>query len=104
MTRRVAISVTGHTVFDHGMVSRRGPVVKPKPGAGRKSKGDRDMFAVRPMRPVGDAIREAADDLGMTYGDFCCAILARAMGLPEFAPPAPEDGADQMPLPLDKTA
>ena len=72
-----------------------------RPGPGRKSKGDRDNFAVKPMRPVGDLIRANADRLGMTYGEYCAAILSTALGMPEYAPqPTP---VEQQELPL-KTA
>jgi hypothetical protein len=72
-----------------------------RPGPGRKSKGDRDNFAVKPMRPVGDVIRANADRLGMTYGEYCAAILSTALGMPEYAPlPTP---VEQQELPL-KTA
>ena len=57
-----------------------------RPGPGRKSKGDRDNFAVKPMRPVGDVIRANADQLGMTYGEYCAAISVEAMGMPKYAP------------------
>ena len=53
---------------------------------GRRSKGDRDAFAIRPMRPVGDRIRENAAALGITYNDYVTGILARAVGMPEYAP------------------
>ena len=72
-----------------------------RPGPGRKSKGDRDNFAVKPMRPVGDVIRANADRLGMTYGEYCAAILSTALGMPEYAPPT--NAVEQQELPL-KTA
>jgi len=56
---------------------------------GRRSKGDRDAFAIRPMRPVGDRIRENAAALGITYNDYVTGILARAVGMPEYAPLEP---------------
>lgn len=71
-----------------------------KPGPGRKSKGDRDNFAVKPMRPVGDVIRTNADKLGMTYGDYCAAILSTALGMPELAPRPGRPVDEPMLLPL----
>ena len=53
---------------------------------GRKSKGDRDAFALRPLRPLGDRIRENAAALGITYNDYVTGILARAVGMPEYDP------------------
>jgi hypothetical protein len=67
---------------------------------GRRSKGDRDAFAIRPMRPVGDRIRQNAAELGITYNDYVTGILARAVGMPEYAPP-PATGS-QLDLPLDE--
>lgn len=53
---------------------------------GRPSKGDRDAFMTKPARPVGDAIRANAEELGVTYGDYIASILARELGMPEHAP------------------
>ena len=58
---------------------------------GWRSKGDRDAFAIRPMRPVGDRIRENAAALGITYNDYVTGILARALGMPEYAPLEPTE-------------
>jgi hypothetical protein len=69
-----------------------------RPGPGRKSKGDRDNFAVKPMRPVGDVIRSNADRLGMTYGEYCAAILSTALGMPEYAPQPMTVEQQELPL------
>lgn len=74
-----------------------GPVSKGGPG--RHSKGDRDQFAVRPPRAVGNVIRARADALRMTYGEYCAALLAQAVGMPELAPQPPTP-ATQPQLPL----
>jgi hypothetical protein len=68
-----------------------------RPGPGRKSKGDRDNFAVKPMRPVGDVIRANADRLGMTYGEYCAALLSTALGMPEYAPRPITDEQQELP-------
>ena len=44
------------------------------------------------MRPVGDVIRANADQLGMTYGEYCAAILSTALGMPEYAQRFAQDG------------
>lgn len=63
---------------------------------GRPSKGDRDAFMTKPARPVGDAIREHAEQLGMTYGDYIASILARELGMPEYAPVPPHVNDEEL--------
>jgi len=52
----------------------------------------------KPARPVGDAIRQNAEDLGMTYGDYIASILARELGMPEYAPVPPHPNAEEPPI------
>ena len=68
---------------------------------GRKSKGDRDAFALRPLRPLGDRIRANADALGMSYNDYVIGIMAEAVGMPEYAPTRLE-AAGQLDLPIER--
>ena len=65
---------------------------------GRPSKGDRDAFMTKPARPVGDAIRHNAEELDMTYGDYIAAILARELGMPEYAPLPPHSNDEELPI------
>jgi len=67
---------------------------------GRRTKGDRDTLIVRVMRPMGDQVRQNADDLGVSITDYVTAILARELNMPEHAPPVP--AADQLALPIDR--
>ena len=80
------------------ITTRSNPHMSVRPGPGRKSKGDRDNFAVKPMRPVGDVIRANADRLGMTYGEYCAAILSDALGMPEYAPQPIAPQQQELPL------
>src|SRR6478752_9369928 len=68
---------------------------------GRKSKGDRDAFALGPLRPLGDRIRANADALGMSYNDYVIGIMADAVGMPEYAPTRLE-AAGQLDLPIER--
>lgn len=68
---------------------------------GRPSKGDRDQIITRPARPVGDAVRAAADAHGMTISDYIAGLLAELHGLPQYAP-KPHPGADQGELPVTR--
>lgn len=68
---------------------------------GRKSKGDRDAFALRPLRPLGDRIRSNAEALGMSYNDYVIGIMADAVGMPEYAPSRLES-AGQLDLPIER--
>jgi hypothetical protein len=74
-----------------------------KPSGGRPSKGDRDVIVTRPARPLGNVVRARADEAGMTISEYVAMVLARAHGMPEFAP-APSATAEQEVLPLGKTA
>lgn len=65
---------------------------------GRPSKGDRDAFMTKPARPLGDMIRHNAEELGMTYGDYITSILARELGMPEYAPVPPPTNAQELPI------
>ena len=67
-------------------------------GIGRPHKGDRDAFMTKPARPVGDALRARAKELGMTYGDYIAGVLARDLGLPEFAPQDPHANDEELPI------
>ncbi len=69
---------------------------------GRPSKGDRDQLITRPARPIGDAVRDAAEAAGLTINDYLEALLARTHGLPELVPAAAR--LDQVELPLQQTA
>jgi hypothetical protein len=68
---------------------------------GRPSKGDRDQIITRPMRSLGDVVRDAADENGMTLSDYVAKVLADAHGLPHLAPPAHARG-DQSLLPIER--
>jgi hypothetical protein len=74
-------------------------VMAVKPGPGRPGKGPRDQFSVRPVPALGNVIRRNAEHLGMTYGEYCTAILANALGMPEYAPQPPQlDEQQELPL------
>ena len=64
--------------------------------------GDRDQLITRPARPIGDAVRDAAEAAGLTINDYLEALLARTHGLPELVPAAAR--LDQVELPLQQTA
>jgi hypothetical protein len=82
---------------------RLGVGVARKPSGGRPSKGDRDVIVTRPARPLGNVVRARADEAGMTISEYVAMVLARAHGMPEFAP-APSAMPEQEVLPLGKTA
>jgi hypothetical protein len=74
-----------------------------KPSGGRPSKGDRDVIVTRPARPLGNVVRARADEAGMTISEYVAMVLARAHGMPEFAP-ASSATTEQEVLPLGQTA
>src|SRR4051795_4345388 len=74
-----------------------------KPSGGRPNKGDRDSIIPRPARPLGNVVRARADEAGMTISEYVAMVLARAHGMPEYAP-VPSTSIEQGVLPLSKTA
>jgi hypothetical protein len=54
---------------------------------GRPSKGDRDHLVTRPARPIAEAVRAAASELGYdSVSDYVAAVLAERHGLDHLAP------------------
>lgn len=76
------------------MVIKRG-------AGGRPNKGERDLIASRLPTELGDAVRMAADEHGMTISDYVAKILAEALSLPQFAPEA-HLASDQGEFPIAK--
>ena len=63
---------------------------------GRYSKGERLPLLTRVAPPVSEAVRERAEARGMSVNDFIASILAREVGLADYAPesavtPKPEE-------------
>lgn len=62
-------------------------------------RGDRVPILSRPPRPVGDAVRTAAHERGMSVSDYVASVLADVHGMPELAPAAhPGSGQGELPL------
>lgn len=58
-----------------------------KPGPGRKTKGERDAFYAYPDASVRARVVTESRRLGFTeFSDFISAVLANAVGLPQYAP------------------
>ena len=56
---------------------------------GRHSKGDRQALISRVANPLGEAVREEAEARGMSVNDYIASLLAREVGMPEYAPALP---------------
>ena len=56
---------------------------------GRHGKGERLPLLTRVALPLSEAVREHAEDRGMSVNDFIASILAREVGMSEFAPESP---------------
>jgi hypothetical protein len=66
--------------------------------AGRPHKGERRVLMTRPARPVADVVLREAAAAGMTISDYIASILARAVGLPQYAPAPPAHDQQELPL------
>lgn len=54
---------------------------------GRPSKGQRDSgILAKPQVNFGAIIRENADRLGYSYGDYLVLLAAQQLGMPQYAP------------------
>lgn len=71
---------------------------------GRKSKGDRQALLSRVPDPIADAVRERADERGMTVSDYIASLLAREVGLAELAPEVAPRSTHQEELPINQVA
>jgi hypothetical protein len=109
MSQRPCIYLAGHVrsgdtrcgLTDSESVLVLGEGMAQRGHGGRRSKGDRDQIITRPPRAVGDAVRAAADNSGMSISDYIAKVLADLHGLPELAPAA-HLPVDQGVLPIEK--
>lgn len=69
-----------------------------KPGAGRKSKGERELLATRAHPVLAAQIRSNADEQGLTISDYLAMVLAEAHGLTEYAPAVKQHGTGEQEL------
>lgn len=68
------------------------------PGAGRPSKGDRDVFMTRVPRAVGDAVRQRAEDLDLSFSECIADLLAAALDMSEHAIAVKDRAQQELPL------
>ena len=65
---------------------------------GRKSKGDRQPLISRVPSPIADAVRDRAEERGMTLSDYIASVLARDVGLATLAPQASIRHDEELPI------
>lgn len=68
---------------------------------GRPSKGDRIVIYTRVQRPLGEAIRALADEMGMSVSDVLAALAAQSLGMQEHAPELTPNEQQELPLKSD---
>lgn len=66
---------------------------------GRPSKGERDAILAKPPLAFGAILKQRADELGLSYGEYLVALAAQALDMPHFAPPLPRDRTSELDLP-----
>ena len=84
-------------VSDSGYRYGRGMPPKRTYG-GRKSKGDRQPLLSRVPSPIADAVRDCADERGMTLSDYIASVLARDVGLSALVPQASIHHNEELPI------
>jgi len=65
---------------------------------GRKSKGDRQPLISRVPSPIADAVRDRAEERGMSLSDYIASVLARDVGLATLAPQASIRHDEELPI------
>lgn len=70
-------------------------------GVGRPSKGKRDNILAKPPIALGLVIRQNADASGLSYGEYMVALVADALGMPEYAPKPPRERAAELDIPKE---
>lgn len=66
--------------------------------AGRKHKGDRELFAGRIPSDVAAACREEMAERGMSMTDYIAAVMAERHGLANRAPMQPARKDSELPM------
>lgn len=70
---------------------------------GRPSKGERDAILAKPPVAFGAILKQQADELGFSYGEYMVALAAQALDMPQFAPTPPRDRSAELDFPKEAT-
>lgn len=65
---------------------------------GRKSKGDRQSLISRVPSPIADAIRDRAEERGISLSEYVGSVLARDVGMSELVPQASIRHDEELPI------
>ena len=76
----------------------RDPMPTQRNWGGRKSKGDRQALISRIPDPIADAVRERADERGMSLSDYIASVLAREVGMSDLAPESAVHHQEELPI------
>jgi len=68
---------------------------------GRPSKGIRDAILARPPVAFGMLLKQNAEQLGYTYGDYLVTLAAEALNMPQYAPAPPRDTTSELDIPKE---
>lgn len=68
------------------------------PGAGRPSKGERELFTTRVPKPVADLIRVRAEELDLSFSECVADLLAVALDVPEHSIVVKDRAQEELPL------
>lgn len=84
------------------MLRKTGSITPMPRQAGRPSKGNRDAILARPPVEFGAQLKDEADRLGLSYGDYLVYLAAKALNKPEFEPKLPSTtAATELDLPKE---
>lgn len=64
-------------------------------------KGERDAILAKPAVPFARVLKENAEKLGFTYGDYLVALAAQALDMPQYTPPSRHRREDQLDIPQE---
>lgn len=70
-------------------------------GIGRPSKGERDAIMAKPPVQFGAILKERAEALGYTYGDYLVLLAAESLNMPQFVPAPQRSRAEELTFPKE---
>lgn len=70
-------------------------------GIGRPSKGERDAIMAKPPAQFGAILKQRAEALGYTYGDYLVLLAAESLNMPQFIPAPQRNRGEELPFPKE---
>ena len=69
-----------------------------RPGIARFASIKQNLIHKPAARPIADAVRERADERGMSLSDYIASVLAREVGMSDLAPESVVHHQEELPI------